>query len=175
MNWDAIGAIGEVFGALAVVISVVYLAVQVRKQIEESRLSATRDLHEHYQTLLASLTSDPTLTDLYGKGVQDYDSLPNTERLRLSIYFQRLFRQLEQVFLHTTKGNLDPGFFRSIDSVHLECLTFPGIQQWWAGSKQFFDEAFRSHTDRMLVNAKEKGYISSFRNEPNIPSESTSD
>jgi hypothetical protein len=28
MNWDAIGAIGEVIGAVAVVASLVYLAVQ---------------------------------------------------------------------------------------------------------------------------------------------------
>lgn len=38
MNWDAIGAIGEVVGALAVVISLVYLALQIRqnsRQVEE--------------------------------------------------------------------------------------------------------------------------------------------
>ncbi len=43
MNWDALGAIGEIVGATAVVISVIYLAVQIRKQTVESRLSATRD------------------------------------------------------------------------------------------------------------------------------------
>ena len=31
MNWDAIGAVGEIVGALAVVISVIYLAVQIRQ------------------------------------------------------------------------------------------------------------------------------------------------
>ena len=30
MDWDAIGAIGEVLGALAVVGSLVYLAIQIR-------------------------------------------------------------------------------------------------------------------------------------------------
>ena len=30
MNWDAIGAVGEVIGAMAVVISIIYLAVQIR-------------------------------------------------------------------------------------------------------------------------------------------------
>ena len=31
MNWDAVGAIGEIVGALAVVITLVYLAIQVRQ------------------------------------------------------------------------------------------------------------------------------------------------
>lgn len=37
MNWEAIGAIAEVIGAVAVVASVIYLAFQVR---ENTRLSA---------------------------------------------------------------------------------------------------------------------------------------
>jgi hypothetical protein len=31
MNWEAIGAIGEVLGALAVIVTLVYLAVQIRQ------------------------------------------------------------------------------------------------------------------------------------------------
>ncbi|MFT4562959.1 MAG: hypothetical protein ACI9BW_002710 [Gammaproteobacteria bacterium] len=39
MNWDALGAISELVGALAVVATLVYLAIQIRqntKQIEEN-------------------------------------------------------------------------------------------------------------------------------------------
>ena len=31
MNWEAIGAIGEFVGAVAVVVTLIYLAVQVRR------------------------------------------------------------------------------------------------------------------------------------------------
>jgi hypothetical protein len=44
MTWDAIGAVGEIVGAVAVVVSVIYLSVQVEKQTEEARLTATREL-----------------------------------------------------------------------------------------------------------------------------------
>ncbi|MFT4815649.1 MAG: hypothetical protein ACI9IQ_001142, partial [Cyclobacteriaceae bacterium] len=40
MNWDAIGALGEVAGALVVIISVVYLASQVRQNTAVSRADA---------------------------------------------------------------------------------------------------------------------------------------
>ena len=42
MNWEAIGAIGEVVGALVVVISVVYLATQVRQNTATNRAEAMR-------------------------------------------------------------------------------------------------------------------------------------
>lgn len=42
MNWEIIGAIGEVAGALAVVVSVIYLASQVRQNTATSRAEAMR-------------------------------------------------------------------------------------------------------------------------------------
>jgi hypothetical protein len=44
MDWEAIGAIGEVIGAAAVVVTLVYLAVQVRHA-----KSATADQSRIYQ------------------------------------------------------------------------------------------------------------------------------
>tara|TARA_B110000858_G_scaffold89247_1_gene103084 strand:- start:5179 stop:5370 length:192 start_codon:yes stop_codon:yes gene_type:complete len=35
MNWDAISAIGEIIGATAVVVSLVYLAVQIRQNTRQ--------------------------------------------------------------------------------------------------------------------------------------------
>ena len=42
MNWDAIGAVGEILGAAAVVLSLVYLATQIRQGTSATR-TATRD------------------------------------------------------------------------------------------------------------------------------------
>lgn len=52
MNWNEIGAVGEAAGAIAVMVSVVYLAVQVRKQTRESRFAATRELAAQFQDKL---------------------------------------------------------------------------------------------------------------------------
>ena len=42
MNWDAIGAIGQILGALAVFITLVYLAIQIRQVRRQMRLSANQ-------------------------------------------------------------------------------------------------------------------------------------
>ena len=44
MNWDAIGAAGEIVGAAAVVASLAYLAAQIRAQSRESRLAAMHQI-----------------------------------------------------------------------------------------------------------------------------------
>jgi len=49
MNWDAIGAIGEIVGALAVVLSLIYLATQIRASNSvaqrDSRLKSSKIGH----------------------------------------------------------------------------------------------------------------------------------
>ena len=68
MDWDAIGAIGETIGAVAVVISLLYLGVQIRSQTKQAQIAAMHDISvgfretiSHYaETEMAELLSTPT-------------------------------------------------------------------------------------------------------------------
>ncbi len=163
MNWDAIGALGEVFGAIAVVASVWYLAVQVQKQTQESKMAATRDLAAQYQSTLDLIIQDPELTAIWVVAVQDYLSLPNNDRLRVAFYLQRITRVMEAQFLHTLTENMESALFESTRYAFFEALTFPGVQQWWELSRDMFEPRFKAHVDEMIPRAREKGYNSSFK------------
>ena len=52
MNWEAIGAIGEVAGAVAVFASLVYLALQIRQNTRAIRGSAEREMVSLQQSAL---------------------------------------------------------------------------------------------------------------------------
>jgi hypothetical protein len=60
MNWVSIGEIGEIIGALAVVASLVYLAVQIQSQDRESRMSSMRDISVGYRDTLATMADADT-------------------------------------------------------------------------------------------------------------------
>ncbi len=44
MNWEAIGAVGEVLGALAVVVTLVFLTAQLRQNTRATRAQTVQDL-----------------------------------------------------------------------------------------------------------------------------------
>ena len=46
MNWDAIGAISEILAAIVVVITLIYLAKQIRQNSQAVEISAPRDTTE---------------------------------------------------------------------------------------------------------------------------------
>lgn len=168
MNWNAVAALSEAVGSLAVVISVAYLAIQIRKQTRESLLAATRELAAQFQDALKAVTEDEEFAAIYLKSVQDYDALENVDRIRAGLFFQRVCRIMEQQHLHRMRRNLDSAFFESIDLGFKEFLTFPGVQRWWELSNDNFAPAFRRRVNEMIVAAKKRGYHSSFksRSEP---------
>ena len=70
MNWDAIGAVGEIVGALAVVVSLVYLAVQIRSQNKESRMAAMHEFSAGYRDTLATI-AEGQMAEIIGSATPD--------------------------------------------------------------------------------------------------------
>lgn len=162
MNWDAIGSIGEIVGATAVVISVGYLAIQIRKQTQESRLSATRELATHYQDIMNTLIVNDGLAEIYLRGVQDYMSLLDADRLRVALIFQKTIRLMELQLIHIQKSGVDDSYFISTNLGFEEFMTFPGVQTWWETSREHFEGSLRARVDKLVVEGKERGYNTTF-------------
>ena len=49
MNWEMISAVGQMLGAIGVIISIVYLATQIRNQNKESQRQAMTALTTHLE------------------------------------------------------------------------------------------------------------------------------
>ena len=162
MTLEAMASIGEIIGAFAVVISVCYLAVQIRKQTLESRLSATRELATQHLDLLRVIATDDALPEIWLKAIVDYDSLRDAERLKASLIFHDMLRVYEQQFIHIRAGHADGSYLDSINRVFLDFLTFPGVQEWWESSRHAFDDAFENQVDLMIKQAGESRLTSPF-------------
>ena len=81
MNWDAIGAVGEIVGASAVVLSLAYLAVQIRLQNRESRASTVTHLTEQWNSATLAVAQNGELAKVWTAGLRG-EALPEDERAR---------------------------------------------------------------------------------------------
>ena len=91
MNWDAIGAVGEIAGALGVILSLVYLASQIRSQNTESRLAAVTEWTNQWNGWTASFADNPQLSELWVKASWDFLSLNPAEAVQYSAHCGRFF------------------------------------------------------------------------------------
>ena len=64
MNWEAVGAFGEVVGALAVVVTLVYLARQIRGSAAANHVMAYHQAQQQLWSAAETAANDPTLSEL---------------------------------------------------------------------------------------------------------------
>lgn len=151
MDWDAIGALGEIIGAGAVVVSVVYLALQIRAQNVESRLSATRDLASKRAEPLKLLVGNDDAITVWLKAIRDYESLQGHERMKASLMFNLIMRNAEQDFLHKGTGHADDPYLESVDRVLSQNVSAPGLQEWWRTTGDLFNRSFQEHVNALMA------------------------
>lgn len=154
MNWEAISAIGQVVGALAVVISLIYLASQVRSSARETRRAAMRSTVDALTRLARDATNNADLAELRNRGFHDFESLEGTDRARFSTYMHSTFQIAEDVYDQHLDGHLDPDRWRGLETLLRDVNKGPGVQAWWRSHSQYFSEKFVKFVDQMQQTAK---------------------
>jgi len=72
MNWEAIGAVGEIIGAIAVVVTLLYLAVQTRQNNVLLREQARYQMLQNQLSVADTLAREPDLVNVvYGIPISD--------------------------------------------------------------------------------------------------------
>jgi len=147
MNWDAIASIADAIGAVAVVITLVYLAVQVKEQNKQSKLTAIRDLASDWANGLNELSKNDDLFDLYMRAIQDYESLSGADRVKAYWMFSSTWRAVEVQRLHLIEGHFIAEQFEGTQYRIRELARLPGVRQFWAENKQQFSPDFVHHVE----------------------------
>ena len=159
MNWEAVGAIGEIVGATGVIVSLVYLAAQIRhsnRQVDEqsrsSQLASAAAVARGFADFRRSFIHDSELTAIWVKGGNELDELTPEERLRFDYSAVELFWSWAMVWLYTQQGVFDP-IIADQTMKNLELyVTLPGIRKWWfeSGHRAEYPEGFASDVDTIL-------------------------
>ena len=102
MNWDAIGAIGEVIGALGVIVSLLYLSVQIRRSDQTARVESIQSVLDGYRDRsIVPYFSNPQVMDLFAKGLTDFERLSENEKRQFVYLFaENVFQMQQTMELH---------------------------------------------------------------------------
>jgi hypothetical protein len=148
VNWDAIGAMGEIVGAAAVVASLVYLAAQIRNQNRESRMSSMHDILVGYRDGLAVISAGD-MADLLVKAIDDYESLTRPEMMRLIASASSQYRLWEEAYLLYESGYLEK---RNWETMLRQFNGYHSVRPFfevWETRKHYFDNEFRDFVDSL--------------------------
>jgi hypothetical protein len=167
--------IAEVAGAIAVVVSLVYLAVQVRQNTVTVRNSTLHSNTALWSTLLTKI-AEPGMVEAYLAGVsgkRDIDPLRYTQFFLLC---RSLFVAFENQYYQYRQGALDGETYKGYErSISQQLLAFPGFRLWWQQSKDVFSPTFVEHVDDMMSRVKEIAPDTYFREWQSAPRDEVDD
>jgi hypothetical protein len=142
MNWDAIGAVGEIMGAAAVVISLLYLGVQIRSQTRQARFAAAHDISLGFREAMDHF-SGPHVSQIYIKGLSGIDDLEDFELFQLLLGSLKMLRVWEEAFYLHQEGQLHGKHWAGVNRQCMSYMKVPTFKHTWEIRAQFFGEEFR--------------------------------
>ena len=139
MNWDAIGAIGEILGAVAVVISIGYLSVQIRSNTRAMKASGGFDAtHSWADINQAALGWDPVMKSNMVKSMSpesSWEDFTAEERFDLTLGHRALFQKLEGQYFLYKYDFLDQGLWSQRGAWAASLVSLPFYKEWWRQEK----------------------------------------
>ena len=145
MNWEAIAAIAEVVGVIAIVVSLVYLSAQIRQSTKASRAGASYTINDSLSKIVGAIRADGEFADIWIRGCEDLESLDPVERVRFTSHLLDMLNLAEYVN-QLEMQDLSDAHIDYIPWIALLYRENPGIRSFmdslkpgYAGSKELFE------------------------------------
>jgi hypothetical protein len=151
MSLEDLGNIGEFVAAVAVLVSLIYLAVQIRQNTRTVRAAAFQQVVDSLADFTSSLSRDRELIEIVIKGNADFESLDEVERTRFDFAFISFFRRAENVVVQTEYGTLSADVWTGFRETLKSSLRAPGLREWWSHRRQRFHPAFQKFMEEQIL------------------------
>ena len=136
MNWDAIGAIGDLVGALAVVVSLAYVAAQIRQNTKAARQQGYHDLVTR-RGEISELVRSKEVASMFYKCMagEPNDELDSQRFVSLMINFMSHF---QDAYLQHESGIVEEDVWLAERQILAAVRSGPGFDDWWQAASQYF-------------------------------------
>ncbi len=158
MNWAAIGAVGEILGAIAVVATLIYLTVQLKQNSLQIRLSSSQTAANNYSGRIIEVLSDSELLSVWRSGLRSFSNLAPDEQARFHatmLGFQTTFTTNRQLY---TERVISESLFKSWADDWVRILKCPGAAEWWELFGNF-DAEHRNFVEKLVSESNQPPLI----------------
>lgn len=151
MNWEALGAVGEVVGAAGVIFSLLYLASQVSDNSRQLRHASAQAVLDKLNGLIGRLAFTEGAGDVWSRGLSGLGSLRTDEEIvRFSSMMLQAFWAYEEILHYRTAGLVEDWAWDHAKAPVEHFMRTPGFQEWWALRREWFGPDFRAHVEARM-------------------------
>jgi len=147
VDWNAVSAIANVLAAISVILTVVYLAIQIRQNTHATHSQTYHLATSALAEMAGIIGSNKELARIFRIGMMNPGELDEDESAQFGYLGISLFRRFENVFFQYKSGMIDEDFWNGHRDNILWFFHRPGMQFWWKDRKFAFSRSFREFLD----------------------------
>ena len=159
MNLEDLGNLGEFLGSVGVIVSLIYVGIEIRRNTSETKRTNARQTATDHAMAIHALLRDSEIAEVFVRGIQDLTDLTPVERYRFDIAILVWLQAIEQAFTDFRNGSMDQdmlvGYCNAIPSV----IGTPGGRIFWEERKLWFSHAFRNDVEKLLSMPPEESEL----------------
>lgn len=149
MNLEQLANVGEFLGGVAVVVSLIYLAVQIRQNTNSVRAQAELGMNTRFADWHGRVNDHPDLSRIWDTATEDSENMSDEDIRRYRWLIAELFLIYEGWFqLYLRSGISDSSWNTKMDALKV-LLDHPVISEWWESRMTPLSDEFRDHLNHL--------------------------
>ncbi len=149
-NLDRIHKIGELVAAIAVVISLLFVGIEIKQNNNIQRQQATRSLSRDWSDATAAF-QDPELACLFVRLGNEREKLTAQEATQIEAVIWRIYKVYEELQYQHEQGMIDESVWNGFRQLIAAEMSFESYRVWWLGYQKTFSPRFRKYMDKMVA------------------------
>lgn len=149
-------SIAEIIAAVGVMISIIYLAIQVRHSTRQSRLQTHNDTLILMHAPIEQMLAQPELAEIIRVGGEHPDNLSETDWFRFGYYYLMQFNMYEFLYAAQLDKATAPQIWTGTDASWRNVFrNEPGVRKIWREWRHAYPEPFRGYVDSIVNDAEQ--------------------
>ena len=150
MDIMELGAIGELVGGVAVLVTLTYLARQVRQTNKTASASGFNSLTSLDVTVNSVLLRDRDICELIVRARRGLSALDEVDRFRFALCASTIFRVFDNSYEYERSGLMKEIELRERDLIIRENFGNQGLREYWIANENGYTPTFQAHVNRIL-------------------------
>ena len=151
MTIQDLGSIGELIAAIATIVTLLYLALQLRENTTAIRGEARRASRSSSGNANLAIAQDIKVAALFNAGLRDFDSLSPDEHTQFAFLLAEIVSAQQASHEEVVAGILPKEHLSTLADSLGPLIGSPGGHKWWKRYRRGYPSEFRKYVDDEIL------------------------
>jgi len=144
-------SIAEIIGAVAVVVSLLYVGLQVNDNTSAIRSTAANDATVTMQAWYLEMGSNRQASDVWFNAMTSAEPLSTNDEFQFMMSMHSVLLGMQNSFLLSQEGTIDAEFREALTIAIVAVKDLPGMKRFWRQRRHFFHSDFAEYVEDQLA------------------------